>query len=193
MDAHKLQCKLFAEPRPGFALESLIPVFHRWIKDRVLTDDTLVDVANYAHVPEGPGVVLIGHGADYFLEEGGGRLGVLYNRKRAEPPADERLRDAFRHAVHAALLLQREPMLGLKFRSDEWLFRINDRLLAPNTEATFAAIRAELEAFCARTFEGATVQLTSVGTPRQLLSVKIDVQPAPALAAVLEKLGGAPG
>ena len=80
----------------------------------------------------------------------------------------------------------------LKFRTDEWLFRINDRLLAPNTEATWAALRPELEAYCARVFEGATVQLTSVGQPRQLLSVKIAVQPAPALAAVLERAGGAP-
>jgi hypothetical protein len=191
MDAHKLQLKLYAEPKPGLSLESFIPVFHRWIKDRVLTDDTLVDVANYAHVPQGPGVVLIGHGADYFMEEGGGRLGLLFNRKRAEPPPGERLADAFRHTVHAALLLQREPMLGLKFRSDEWLFRINDRLLAPNTEATFAALRPELEAFCARIFEGATVELTSVGQPRQLLSVKIAVHPAPTLAAVLERVGGA--
>ena len=87
MDAHKLQLKLFADAQPGRSLEDFIPVFHRWIKDRVLTDDTLVDVANYAHVPEGPGVVLIGHGADYFMDEGGGRLGLLFNRKRAEPPA----------------------------------------------------------------------------------------------------------
>ena len=37
------------------SLETFIPVFHRWIKDRVLADDTLVDVANYAHVPQAPG------------------------------------------------------------------------------------------------------------------------------------------
>jgi hypothetical protein len=192
MDAHKLQLKLFADAQPGLSLEAFIPVFHRWIKDRVLTDDTLVDVANYAHVPQGPGVVLIGHGADYFMEEGGGRLGLLFNRKRAAPPPGERLGDLFRHAIHAALLLQREPMLGLKFRTDEWLLRVNDRLLAPNTEATWAAVRPELERYCARVFEGATVELTSVGQPRQLLSARIAVQPAPGLAAVLERAGGAP-
>ena len=47
----------------------------------------MIDVANYAHVPKGPGVALIGHGTDYFIDEGEGRLGLLYNRKRGAPDA----------------------------------------------------------------------------------------------------------
>jgi hypothetical protein len=190
MNAHKLQLKLYVQAaRPG-TLEAYIPVFHRWIKDRVLTTDTLVDVANYAHVPQGPGVVLIGHGADYFMDEGEGRLGLLYNRKRAEPPPEARLADAFRHTVQAALLLEAEPTLaGLKFRTDEWLFRINDRLLAPSTDQTFAEVRPELEAFCTATFSG-PVELTRVGTPRTLFSVRVVTRPGLSLAALLERLGG---
>ena len=57
-------------------------------------------------------MVLIGHGADYFMDEGEGRLGLLYNRKRAEPPPAERLADAFRRTVHAARLLEADPALA---------------------------------------------------------------------------------
>jgi hypothetical protein len=189
MDAHKLQLKIFAEPKGDLSLETFIPVFHRWIKDRVLTDDTLVDVANYAHVPQGPGVVLIGHGADYFMDEGESRLGLLYNRKRAAPAPGDRLADAFRHTIRAAQLLEAEPALsGLRFPAGEWLFRINDRLAAPNTEATFAALRPELDAFCRKLFEGAAVELASVGAPRQLLSVRITTRPALPLGELLERL-----
>src|SRR6266540_565376 len=107
MDAHKLQVKLFAEPDAARALslEAFIPVFHGWIKHQVLTE-LLIDVANYAHVPQGPGVVLIGHGADYFMDQGEGRRGLLHNRKRVPPAPSARLADAFRRVIHAAHLLE---------------------------------------------------------------------------------------
>jgi hypothetical protein len=190
MDAHKLQLKLFTDRKSETSLEAFIPVFHRWIKDRALTDDTLVDVANYAHVPQGPGVVLIGHGVDYFIDEGEGRRGLLFNRKRAEPAAGERLADAFAHTVRAARLLEGEAALeGLTFGTGEWLLRINDRLRAPNTDATFAEVAPELRAYAAKLFTDAAVELTRVGGPRALFSVRITVSPAPALAVLAGRLG----
>jgi hypothetical protein len=35
-------------------LEAVIPVFHRWIQEQIF-DELLLDVANYSHVPDGPG------------------------------------------------------------------------------------------------------------------------------------------
>ena len=101
MEAHKLQLKIYLTPESARAvdIEDLIPVFHRWIKQRLLPELT-IDVANYRHVPQGPGVVLIGHGSDYFMDEGEGRPGLLHNRKRAGLPPGERLGDlARRHAA----------------------------------------------------------------------------------------------
>ena len=192
MDAHKLQLKVFAEPAAGLELESFIPVFHDWIKHERLAE-LLIDVANYAHVPQGPGVALIGHGSDYFMDEGEGRLGLLYNRKREAPEPGARLADTFRRAIHAALLLEKEDTLGgkLRFRSHEWLFRINDRLAAPNGEATLAAVKPELDAFCGKLFEGG-YQLQRVGTSRHLFAVRINTPGAPGLGVLLERLGGAP-
>src|SRR4051812_7576093 len=103
MDAQKLQLKIFvnADAAPSIDREAFIAIFHRWIKDRTLPE-LMIDVANYAHVPEGPSVALIGHGADYFIDEAEGRLGLLYNRKRSSPPAAERLDDLARRTFHAA-------------------------------------------------------------------------------------------
>ncbi|MEA2699054.1 MAG: hypothetical protein QOI66_3325, partial [Myxococcales bacterium] len=147
MDAHKLQLKIFvsADSARKVELESFIVVFHRWIKERLLPELT-IDVANYAHVPKGPGVVLIGHGSDYFMDESEGRLGLLHNRKRAGFAPAERLEDLARRTLHAATLLERDPTLAgkLRFATGELLFRINDRLAAPNTPATFAALTPEL-------------------------------------------------
>src|SRR5262245_59492237 len=193
MNAHKLQVKIFAEPAPGLALETFIPVFHRWIKNQVLKELT-IDVANYAHVPEGPGVVLIGHGADYFMDEGEGRLGLLHNRKRSGPGPAERLEDLARRTLHAASLLEKDlTLMGkLRFATGELLFRINDRLAGPNSDDTLAVVKPELEALAKKLYAG-PFQLTRIGDPKGLFSVKITSSAAPPLATLLDRAGGPPG
>src|SRR5207249_7021802 len=133
----------------------------------------VIDVANYAHVPEGPGVVLIGHGSDYFMDQGGGRLGLLHNRKRAGAPPAERLNDLARRTLHVAALLEKDPALSakLRFAPNELLFRINDRLAAPNTDATLAAVRPELEELGNRLFAG-RFELARAGGPKDLFAVR---------------------
>jgi hypothetical protein len=198
VNASKLQLKLFADRGADLPLETFIPVLHRWIKEHVLPELS-IDVANYAHVPDGPGVVLIGDANDYFLDQSlasqaGPQLGLLVSRKRHAPAADQRLSDLFRRAIHAAALLEREPALSgkLSFRTDEWVFRVNDRLAAPNTADTAAALKSELESFAAQLFTGASVTVAPAGEPRQLTTLRITVTPAPALPALLERLGGPP-
>jgi|tagenome__1003787_1003787.scaffolds.fasta_scaffold20347017_2 hypothetical protein len=198
LDATKLQVKLFADmgtlggsPPRKLALEPFIPVFHDWIKNHRLPE-LLIDVANYAHVPKGPGVVLIGHQGDYYIDEQDGRPGLLYSRKRQAPIAEERLADVFRRALHAALLLEGEKTVDLRFRTDELLFRINDRLLAPPGEETFAAWRPSLDALAARLHAGAPSKLALVGGPKELFSVRLTTDGKADLRTLLDRLGGPP-
>ena len=195
MNAHKLQLKIYATPESAKAVEpeALIPVFHGWIKEHVLPE-MVIDVANYDHVPEGPGVVLIGHGSDYFMDEGEGRLGLLANRKRAGVAAGERLGDLARRTLHVASLLEKEPSLGgkLKFATGELLFRVNDRLAAPNSDATFASLEGELEALGKQLFAG-PFELAREGGPKELFAVRFKSAANVPLATLLERAGGVPG
>jgi hypothetical protein len=194
MDAQKLQLKIFVAPESARALESeaLIPVFHRWIKDRVLPE-LLIDVASYAHVPQGPGVVLIGHGSDYSMDQGEGRLGLLHNRKRCGAAPPDRLADLARRTLHAASILEHDPVLSgkLRFATQELLFRVNDRL-TPSSDATLAALRPELEAMAKRIFDG-PFELKRTGGPRELFSVRMTSSASAPLSALLERAGGPPG
>jgi len=194
MEAHKLQLKIYLTPESARAVdvEDLIPVFHRWIKQRLLPELT-IDVANYRHVPQGPGVVLIGHGSDYFMDEGEGRPGLLHNRKRAGLPPGERLGDLARRTLHAAALLERDPALGgkVRFATNELLFRVNDRLAAPNSDATLAALRPELETLC-KTLFAAPFELARVGGAKELFAVRITSGTSAPLAMLLERAGGPP-
>ncbi len=194
MDPQKLQLKIYVAPESARALEieALIPVFHRWIKEHTLPE-LLVDVANYGHVPEGPGVVLIGHGSDYSMDEGEGRPGLLHNRKRAGAAPADRLSDLARRTLHAASLLERDPSLAgkLRFATNELLFRVNDRLTR-NDDASLAAVRPELEGLAKRLFEG-PFQLARMGGSRELLGVRMTSPESAPLATLLARAGGPPG
>lgn len=188
MKPTKLQVKLFTDgPRPE--LEKFIPILHDWIKHHKLPE-LLIDVANYAHVPKGPGVALIGNDADYFIDDSDGRPGLMYSRKREFPAPEARLGDAFRRVLNAAVLLEKSLEGKLKFRTDEVLFRINDRLLAPASEATFAELRPELDVFCTKLF--GACKLALAGGPKQLFQVKITAEGKVDLATLLQRAGGAP-
>ena len=89
-----IRVKIFAREPVSVDLGDAIPVFHRWIQDRVCPE-MLIDVADYRHVPAGPGVLLIGHEANYSLDLAKNRLGLLYSRKQAGGDAQENLRQAF--------------------------------------------------------------------------------------------------
>jgi len=147
MDVHKIQLKLFFTPTNGVRVsnDTFVRVFHRFIQDRVLPE-LMLDVATYEHVKDGPSVLFVGHGSDYYIDEGKGRTGLLYSRKREAPAPDARLGDAFRRALHVATLLERDPLIEgrVRFKTDEGLIRINDRLEAPNTPETFARLSPEI-------------------------------------------------
>jgi hypothetical protein len=195
MDAHKLQLKIYltAESTKTVDPEAFTPVFHRWIKQRTLPE-LMIDVANYVHVPEGPSIALIGHGSDYFIDEGEGRMGLIGNRKRSGPPAAERLGDLARRTLYAASLLEKELTLTgkVKFATGELLLRVNDRLAAPSDDATLAALRPEIEAFARKIF-AAPVELSRVGGPKDLFAVRLTTATTAPLATLLERAGGPPG
>jgi hypothetical protein len=172
MQATKFQVKLYT--RAGeIELAKLIPVFHEWIRTKKISDELLIDVADYAHVPQGPGVVLIGHQSDYYLDVADNRPGLLYSRKRGfEGDFQAGIDDAFQRALNACRLLEEESSLGLEFATDEVLFRVQDRLAAPNADATYDAYKPALEQ-ASTAFFGRAPSLERVGNEREPFAVRI--------------------
>jgi len=135
--------------------------------------ELLIDVADYAHVPQGPGVVLIGHQSDYYLDVADNRPGLLYSRKRGfEGDFQAGIDDAFRRALNACQLLEEESSLGLQFATNEVLFRVQDRLVAPNDDATYDAYKPALEQ-AVSAFFGGTPSLERMGAEREPFAVRI--------------------
>ncbi len=185
--------KIFAEG-PAVAdldLGGAIPVFHRWIQESVF-EELLIDVADYRHVPAGPGVLLVGHEANYSLDLSFYRLGLLYNRKaRRDGGPWDNLSQAFHAALAACLRLEDEPEFQgkLKFNAGDCEVILNDRLLAPNTEATWQALRPEFEEFFDGLYGGIGFTFERPGDPRERFRVGVKANGAVELRALLEELG----
>lgn len=157
-----INLKIFVTDATSIDLADAVGVFHRWIKES-LCPEMLIDVADYRHVPAGPGVMLIAHEANYSLDN----RGLSYNRK--EVVEGDALKQAHEAALAACDRLENEPVFQgkLKFDRNRIEVAVNDRLLAPNNEETWQTLKPELQ----KHFPGATINRK--GEPRDLFRVAI--------------------
>jgi hypothetical protein len=177
MNLQHVNVKMIVDGAAPVDLEPLIPVFHSWIQER-LCGELLIDVADYRHVPEGPGVVLIGHEANYSLDNADNRLGVRYNRKAPlEGTTQDRLEQAARAAIEACQRLESDPRLEgkIRFGGRQWEFFVNDRLLAPNADDSRLALDPEFQALFRRLFSGKAFSLRyNTDDPRRLFTALVE-------------------
>jgi hypothetical protein len=169
--------KIFnAADTPIVRFADAIPVFHRWIQSRELPE-LLIDVADYSHVPAGPGVLLIGHEANYALDNARNRPGLLYGRKTGDgASADDSLRRSHDAALSASRRLEAEPEFEgkLRFNPRELEITFNDRLLHPNTEDGWKSVEPALTSFLDRLYgEGAYAIARRSTDSRERLSVLV--------------------
>lgn len=183
MDAYRLNLKLYFSPDIRLDREQIIPIFHRWIRDNRL-DEMLIDVADYSLVPSGPGVMLIAHEAHYSLDATDGELGLLYARKRPQAGSfGERLRDAWQKLLTAGQQLEQEA--GLVIPTDRLDLRIQDRLLAPNNDATAAAVEPELRRLVSEYYGDVDLDLTPEADARAGFGLQAQTPVSPRIAALL--------
>ncbi|HUK42629.1 MAG TPA: hypothetical protein VLX11_16355, partial [Candidatus Acidoferrales bacterium] len=143
MELQKINVKFFVAESNKVPLTHFIDVFHGWIQ---ATDGVYHDVADYSHMQEGPGIVLIATDANVSIDETEGRRGLLYRQKAPlQGSNQEKLRQVVRSALENCLRLEKEPSLAgkIKFRGEETQIAINDRLIAPNTEASLLELKAD--------------------------------------------------
>ena len=135
--------------------EETFKTFNNWISES--SEETLIDVADYSHVHEGPITLLVGHEANYCIDQTDSRLGLLYSRKRLNGTPGARLQTLFRSALEACLRLEREEKLQgrVRFRGNQFLLIANDRLNTPNSEKSLDALRPELETVLGTIFDRA--------------------------------------
>jgi hypothetical protein len=189
MDLQKIGVKFFVEKDGDVPLQELIPVFHRWIQDDKL-EGLLVDVTEYTHVFQGPGVLLIAHEANYSVDEADGKRGFLYLQKRAPDKSPEgHLRTAFQRVLKAMALLEIEPETRgrIKFAANHLQVFVNDRLQAPHNAQTHEELEKLLKPFLDSLYGGAKYLLIPEKDPRKRTGFEVKIEKQVGIAELLSK------
>jgi hypothetical protein len=177
--------KLYA-PEPSAVIDDAavyVPIFHEWIR-RADLGLVAIDVADYAHVPDGPGIMLVAHEAAFSLDRTDGRFGLLGQRRTpVGGGAAEAIATTLRQVLEVAERLQREPPLEGTLNFDLSTLRIesNDRLNGPNTEEGYSSFEPAIRQALSAVFPGSTVTLNRIANdPRDRLAVEARMEGASA-------------
>jgi len=137
-NVRRVCAKLYADRAEGIRDDIFVALFHEWIQQRVLPG-VLIDVADYTHVPDGPGIILVGHATTFALDRGDGRFGLLAQRRRPDSDARNAIVSVVRELLEVATRLEADSRLegALVFDRSVLRIEVNDRLHARNTDASF--------------------------------------------------------
>lgn len=171
--------KLFASNPEVVDAEEFVPVFQRWIQENFAPDELIIDVADYKHVPQGPGIILIGHDGDYAYDFVHGKVGLQYTFKQVKVETlEEAVSIALKRVVTAIEKAEAEEALnGITFDKTKVQITFLDRLNYPNDEETAKATGEALTPLAKSTLGGGvTVDLTQ-SDPREPLTIVFQGEP----------------
>jgi hypothetical protein len=186
-----LGIKFFCTEGVDIPLVRFIPVLHRWIQNGE-TDTVLIDVADYSHVVQGPGILLAAHEGNYSIDETHGRRGLVYYQKTEEAgDLAARLTRVARRALAACAKLESEPEFAgeLRFSATEFEIFANDRLLAPNVPEVYDALAPHIDALSAKLFGDVACEVDRATDPRDRTSLHVRASSSGDVTALLARVG----
>ena len=119
-------------------------------------------------------MALIGHEADYVLDNADNEYGLRYSRKVSlEGDNLSRLQQALNSAASVCRRLESEFVESLSFSRKKLAIAVNDRAIVPNSPESFAALRPIIEEFLRTTLGCSEFQLLSHNDPRRMVGFAI--------------------
>lgn len=191
---HRMSVKFYFDEL-SVDVEEFIPVFHRWIREDVVPNELLLDVADYKHIIDGPAILLVGHEADYVVDLTGGKPGFLYVRKRdlgADLPGA--LATTLAQALNGIRLAETDVELQgkLKLRTDAATIVLLDRLNYPNRSPNGSdagqAAQGQLAENLADLFGGDATVTRVENDAREPLTFELSAPSAPDVDTLLGRL-----
>ena len=162
-DLQRIDVKLLLDCPPDPDLDQFLVIFDRWRK----ADDhpaDWVDLADYAHMPGGPGILIAGKRDTFSVNLNPPGPGLLTSVRRGlEGSLEDRFREALRRARELNAAVTAEPEFPAEFavREGAWEIYLNDRLGFPNTDPTDRLVRPAVAAALGVVPESLTRELDS--------------------------------
>jgi len=139
----RVSLKILTDAPASLNLDPFLAIFGRWRQDQN-HPARWIDLADYAHMPRGPGIVLIGQLANFGFDLGTACPGIVYATKGGLTGSTvDRLRGVFRDAFAMAARVAAEPEFpsGVNLRTGSLELAFNDRLETPNNDSTDGELR----------------------------------------------------
>jgi len=189
MNPQRIAVKFFVQPDPSAEVnhEPFTALFHHFIQEKSVPG-LLLDVADYAHVPNGPGIILIGHEVDYGIDQVAGLAGLLVVRKHfGEASFAEVLKDTLHKALVAIQGIEKDGRTGLSFGLSAVEVQVLDRRVAPNDAEHFEAASAEAAPVLEAVFGETSIEREGADDPRRALSFQAKAASAGPIADLIAR------
>ena len=111
MELQRIQVKVFLDRTTGFSIDPFIAILDDWRREPVgFPDNEWIDFVDYAHVQDGPGVVLVGRSYNISADMGDGEVAMMFRGRRGLTGTDdERFAFGLRAAHRAAIRALADP------------------------------------------------------------------------------------
>lgn len=169
-----------------------VPIFHQWIREHALEGLVLLDVADYAHAPDSPGIMLICHEVNFSMDRTDGRFGLLAQRRiPVDGSAVDAVSKTLRGALAVASRLEDDPRVDGALGLDASRLRVeaNDRLRLPNTDTGYEVFAPIVAEAVAGVFGGAARSVARIeNDARDRLAVEVRLDSVPDVREILAAL-----
>jgi len=152
-------------------LEKIISIFHEWIQKDIIPEHLTIDVTDYKHIPDGPGIMLITHEGNISIDFENNQVGLLYMRK--QPLCKTQLENIIKiKSILNFLVNELENYKDLKGKlkfKENYKIILNDRLYFPNNDSSKEILISIIE----KVFQGMKLSIINSSLNSRLT---IDIQ-----------------
>ena len=190
LDLQRISIKIHSEAAANISLDPFLEIFGRWRADKAHAAQW-IDLADYAHVPKGPGIMLIGVKAMFAFDLADPAPGLLYvTRRSLAGTPEQRIQAALRNALDLSKRITAEKNYpgAAKLRTDSIELRFPDRLITPNTAATDVALRPAINTVLSATLGAGAFHPTPVADAGSAYGYDIKAAKSESLDALLARL-----
>ena len=177
MQLQKFGVKLFLNTNGSYESKDFIPVFHSWIQNKSVEDHLLIDVADYSHIQDGPGVMLVSHEGNFSLDQENQQPGIMYMRK-TDIGGDFKGRfiNVLSTTIQAANnMCDNNINKEVDFINNSFRFITNDRRIAENTRDNQKLYQDEVRKALVELYPTCEVEYEDISTENERLAFTVNV------------------
>ena len=175
MKLQKFGVKFFLKTRSSFDSKDFIPIFHNWIQNKIINDHLLIDVTDYSHIPDGPGIMLIAHEGYFSFDQENHKPGIMYMRKtNIDGDFTQRFVKVLAITIQAANHLRVNNInKHIDFKKNSFRFIANDRRLAENTPENQNLYQVEVQKALAEVYSASEVEYDNISIENERLAFTV--------------------